>query len=503
MASSPVRDGRRLVALRLVLAAAILVAADAVGLELHHRYSIRVREWAEARAVAGAWWPEKGTAEYYTSLAHHDRALRGRFLAAANYSQLAFAAEGNVTFKSAPGIVRILLYYAFVELGTPKQEFLVALDTGSHLLWVPCDCLQCAPTYDPNAYGVNMTFNIYSPSNSSTSRKLLCSDSMCQTTCTGAGSNCPYGVTYADNSSTSGVLVEDTLYLVAEDTSARVVEAPIVFGCGRNQTGSFLGGGAPDGLLGLAMGKIAVPSVLASRGLIPDSFSMCFGDDGIGRLDFGDKGSKQQQETPLHRSDLYVVGLTGMAVGNSAMAASFRAFVDSGTSFTYLSEPMYTSLAQTFDSQDPEKRRPPNPNLPFDYCYDLSPSQKSVPFPEIYFTTQGGSRFPASHPLIMIYVQGVPSMYCLAVINSTFGFNIIGENFMAGLRVVFDRERLVLGWENSDCYSSTNNMSRSSPVSLRSPTSAPVAAPPAEPGGSPPRRSDSSRLSAMRNPSWW
>lgn len=75
-----------------------------------------------------------------------------------------------------------------------------------------------------------MTFNIYSPSNSSTSRKLLCSDSMCQTTCTGAGSNCPYGVTYADNSSTSGVLVEDTLYLVAEDTSARVVEAPIVFG---------------------------------------------------------------------------------------------------------------------------------------------------------------------------------------------------------------------------------------------------------------------------------
>lgn len=46
-------------------------------------------------------------------------------------------------------------------------------------------------------------------------------------------------------------------------------------------------------------------------------------------------------------SDLYVIGLTGMAVGNSAMAASFRAFVDSGTSFTYLGEPMYTSLAQT------------------------------------------------------------------------------------------------------------------------------------------------------------
>lgn len=27
----------------------------------------------------------------------------------------------------------------------PLVSFLVALDTGSDLTWVPCDCLQCAP----------------------------------------------------------------------------------------------------------------------------------------------------------------------------------------------------------------------------------------------------------------------------------------------------------------------------------------------------------------------
>lgn len=47
---------------------------------------------------------------------------------------------------------------------------------------------------------------------------------------------------------------------------------------------------------------------------------------------------------------------------------------------------------------------------------DCSPSQKSVPFPEIYFTTQGGSRFPASDPLIMISVQvkiSLPKLFFL------------------------------------------------------------------------------------------
>ncbi|RWW45153.1 hypothetical protein BHE74_00049030 [Ensete ventricosum] len=421
MASSPPRDGRRLLALRLVLAAAILVAADAIGLDLHHRFSSRVREWAEARDVAGAWWPEKGTAEYYTSLAHQDRALRGRFLAAANYSQLAFAAEGNVTFQ-----ISSLGLYAFsrdAEAGVPggaghrEPPPLGALRLPTVCSHVRSQRIRSKPSSEASSFTsgctshprklmlqVNMTFNIYSPSNSSTSRKLLCSDSMCETTCTGADSNCPYGVTYADNSSTSGVLVEDTLYLVAEDTSARVVEAPIVFGysvdssqtpspCASEMTASA----------GWILETKAANSNRKRRSIAGSEVDGILLRPTLRAV----SGSYVGCSSP---SDLYVIGLTGMAVGNSAMAALFRAFVDSGTSFTYLSEPMYTSLAQTFDSQVREKRRPPNPNLPFDYCYDLR-----------------GCVFYVLLP-------------CLAV-----------ENFMAGLRVVFDRERLVLGWENSDC----------------------------------------------------
>ncbi|KAK1389237.1 hypothetical protein POM88_017415 [Heracleum sosnowskyi] len=38
-----------------------------------------------------------------------------------------------------------MLHYTWIDIGMPSVSFLVALDTGSDLLWVPCYCLQCAP----------------------------------------------------------------------------------------------------------------------------------------------------------------------------------------------------------------------------------------------------------------------------------------------------------------------------------------------------------------------
>ncbi|CAL9104286.1 unnamed protein product, partial [Musa textilis] len=192
---------------------------------------------AEAHGVARIRWPQKGTVEYYASLARHDRALRGRSLA---------LADGNAAF---PEQNLEFLYYAVVPLGTPKKHFLVALNTENGWFWVPCDCLQYAPTSNPIKYGVSLSspfglnhvaakrdLHVYSPTNSSTSRSVLCSDSICGNTCPGSNATCPYSVDYLyANTSSSGPLVSDALYLVTDDAAQQPVKAPVVFGCGRNQ----------------------------------------------------------------------------------------------------------------------------------------------------------------------------------------------------------------------------------------------------------------------------
>ncbi|CAL5073043.1 unnamed protein product [Urochloa decumbens] len=430
------------------LAAVAASAAEALSLDVHHRYSATVREWAGRHTG-----PPAGTAEYYAALAGHD--LRRRSLASAQ-GEVAFA-DGNDTYRLNDfGF----LHYAVVALGTPNVTFLVALDTGSDLFWVPCDCIKCAPLESPT-YG-NLKFDVYSPQKSSTSRKVPCSSNLCdqQSSCRSSSSSCPYNIEYlSDNTSSSGVLVEDLLYLITEYGQPKIVTAPITFGCGQVQTGSFLGNAAPNGLLGLGMDSKSVPSLLASDGVTANSFSMCFGEDGHGRINFGDTGSSDQQETPLNiykQNPYYNISISGAMVGSKSIDTEFSAIVDSGTSFTALSDPMYTEITSSFNSQVKDKQSQLGSSLPFEFCYSVS-SKGSINPPNISLTAKGGSVFPVNDPIITITdTSSNPLGYCLAMMKSE-GVNLIGENFMSGLKIVFDRERKVLGWKKFDCYSVDNS----------------------------------------------
>jgi hypothetical protein len=59
----------------------------------------------------------------------------------------------------------VRLHYTWIDIGTPSTSFLVALDAGSDLLWVPCDCIQCAPLsasfYSNLVYNITLTSNLH------------------------------------------------------------------------------------------------------------------------------------------------------------------------------------------------------------------------------------------------------------------------------------------------------------------------------------------------------
>ncbi|MBA0590343.1 hypothetical protein Gorai_019055 [Gossypium raimondii] len=452
--------------------------------KMHHLFSEPVRNWSNSTGKLSH-WPAKGSFEYYAVLAHRDRLLRGRKLSDIN-ATLSFS-DGNSTFRiSSLGF----LHYTTVQLGTPGVKFMVALDTGSDLFWVPCDCTKCAPTEGTTYASVcfllfvffslfilifyvffmvsqatldsrslstsallkDFELSIYDPKGSSTSKRVTCNSSLCahRNQCLGTFSSCPYIVSYMSaQTSTSGVLLEDVLHLTTEDGHAELVEAYVTFGCGQVQSGSFLDVAAPNGLFGLGMEKIAVPSILSQEGLTANSFSMCFGHDGIGRISFGDKGSPDQEETPFNLNPphpTYNITITQIRVGTAIIVGDITALFDSGTSFTYLVDPTYSKLAE--NAQD--RRRPPDSRIPFEYCYDMSPDANATLIPSMSLKMKGGSDFPVYDPIIVISTQS-KLVYCLAVIRST-ELNIIGQNLMTGYRVVFDRERFVLGWKKYDCY---------------------------------------------------
>ncbi|PKA60137.1 Aspartic proteinase-like protein 1 [Apostasia shenzhenica] len=437
-------------------------APPSFGFEIHHRFSDRLRRWAKSssRDLPGG-WPEKGTAEYYAVLAGHDRVHRGRALAEAA-AELTFSGGNETTRINSLGF----LHYASVSLGTPNVTFLVALDTGSNLFWVPCDCSSCAPRIIEGS-GLVSVLNIFSPSLSSTSQTVPCSSALCSSKgqkCSVRDNPCHYTVEYVSaDTSSSGFLLKDVLYLTTENGVSKVVKAPVVFGCGKFQTGSFLGDAAPNGLFGLGMDNLSVPSFLSSSGLISNSFSMCFGRDGSGRISFGDQGSSDQQETPFNinqKNSIYNISIIGIKVGSSDTDVSFSALVDSGTSFTYLADPAYTLLSENFNAMAKDQRAETDPDIPFEYCYTISSTKSAAYVPLIILKTQGGSEFPIDYPVVFISNQQQREyMYCLALVKSS-KLNIIGENFLTGLRIVFDRDRMILGWKKFNCY----DLEESSPL---------------------------------------
>ncbi|KDP23965.1 hypothetical protein JCGZ_25353 [Jatropha curcas] len=458
--------------LLLLILSNICYGFSTYGFPIHHRYSDPIKGILAVDDL-----PEKGSPHYYASLTHRDRLIHGRKLAASDNSTPLTFFSGNETYRiSSLGF----LHYANVSVGTPSLSFLVALDTGSDLFWLPCDCKSCVHGLRSSS-GEELELSIYSPNNSSTSENVPCNSSLCsaQSRCASSQSTCPYQVLYLSNgTSSTGFLVEDVLHLTTDDAQSKALDPKIKFGCGQIQTGSFLDGAAPNGLFGLGMSNISVPSTLAREGYTSNSFSMCFGPDGMGRISFGDTGSSDQGETPFNLKEphpTYNISITKINVDGNDTNLEFAAIFDSGTSFTYLNDPAYSVISESFNNKAKDRRYTSGSGsgLPFEYCYEIGSNQTDLEIPTVNLEMKGGSQFNVTDPIVVVNLGGNAYIYCLGLVKSG-DVNIIGQNFMTGYLIVFNRERNVLGWKPSNCYDALNT--NTFPINPLSPAVPPATA---------------------------
>lgn len=423
--------------------------------KLIHRFSEEVKALGVSKNRNAMSWPAKKSFEYYQVLLSSD--VQKQKMKTGPQFQMLFPSQGSKTMSLGNDFG--WLHYTWIDIGTPNVSFLVALDAGSDLLWIPCDCVRCAPLSASYYNSLDRDLNEYSPSASSTSKHLSCSHQLCDlgTSCQNPKQPCPYTIDYyTENTSSSGLLVEDILHLISGGDNAlkNSVQASVIIGCGMKQSGGYLDGVAPDGLIGLGLGEISVPSLLANAGLIRNSFSMCFDEDDSGRIFFGDQGPATQQSTSFLASNgkyiTYIIGVETCCIGSSCLnQTSFKAIVDSGSSFTFLPKEVYGTIAAEFDRQVSDTITSFE-GYPWKYCYKSS-SQRLPKLPSVKLMFPQNNSFVVNNPVFIIYgTQGVTG-FCLAIQPADGDIGTIGQNLMTGYRVVFDRENLKLGWSHSNC----------------------------------------------------
>ncbi|XP_014494368.1 aspartic proteinase-like protein 1 isoform X1 [Vigna radiata var. radiata] len=447
------------ISMRWRLLLLLLLELTARGMPLPITFSARlVHRFADeikpVRIPTGD-WPDRKSLRYYHMLLADDILRRKIKLGGARY-QLLFPTHGSKTLSLGNDFG--WLHYTWIDVGTPSTSFLVALDAGSDLLWIPCDCVQCAPLSSSYYSNLDRDLNEYSPSRSLSSKHLSCSNHWCDngSNCKSSQQQCPYMVSYlSDNTSSSGLLVEDILHLQSgSGLSNSSVQAPVVLGCGMKQSGGYLDGVAPDGLLGLGPGESSVPSFLANSGLIHNSFSLCFNEDDSGRMFFGDQGPTIQQSTPFLPLDglysTYIVGVDSSCIGNTCLKmTSFKAQIDSGTSFTFLPGHAYGVIAEEFDQQV-NGSRSSFEGSPWEYCY-VSSSKELPKVPSLTLVFQQNNSFVVYNPVFVFYGNEGVVGFCLAIQPTEGDMGTIGQNFMTGYRLVFDRENKKLAWSRSNC----------------------------------------------------
>ncbi|CAK7337764.1 unnamed protein product [Dovyalis caffra] len=257
-------------------------------------------------------------------------------------------------------------YTTRLWIGTPPQRFALIVDTGSTVTYVPCSsCERCGRHQDPK----------FQPDLSSTYQPLKCN---IDCNCDDEKEQCVYERQYAEMSTSSGVLGEDILSF---GSLSELAPQRAVFGCENMETGDLYSQHA-DGIMGLGRGDLSIVDQLVDKGVINDSFSLCYGgmDIGGGAMVFGDISPPSDmvfsQSDPV-RSPYYNIDLKEIHVAGKPLLLNPRVFdgkhgtvLDSGTTYAYLPEAAFMAFkdAITKELGSLKPIRGPDPNYN-DICF--------------------------------------------------------------------------------------------------------------------------------------
>ncbi|KAL8540778.1 hypothetical protein ACS0TY_002121 [Phlomoides rotata] len=343
-------------------------------------------------------------------------------------------------------------YTTRLWIGTPPQRFALIVDTGSTVTYVPCStCEQCGKHQDPK----------FQPDLSNTYQPVKCN---IDCTCDNDREQCIYERQYAEMSSSSGVLGED---IVSFGNQSDLKPQRAVFGCENMETGDLYSQHA-DGIMGLGRGDLSIVDQLVEKGVISDSFSLCYGgmDMGGGAMVLG--GISPVADMAFTRSDpvrspYYNIELNEIHVAGKKLAINPKVFdgkhgtvLDSGTTYAYLPEAAFGPFKEAIfkEAHSLKKIQGPDPNYN-DICFSGAGSdaaQLSKAFPSVDMVFANGQKILLSPENYLFRHSKVHGAYCLGIFqNGKDPTTLLGGIIVRNTLVTYDREHEKIGFWKTNC----------------------------------------------------
>ncbi|KAL1546056.1 aspartic proteinase nepenthesin-1-like [Salvia divinorum] len=343
-------------------------------------------------------------------------------------------------------------YTTRLWIGTPPQQFALIVDTGSTVTYVPCStCRQCGKHQDPR----------FQPESSSTYEPLKCN---IDCSCDSNREQCIYERQYAEMSSSSGVLGVD---IISFGNQSDLQPQRATFGCENMETGDLYSQHA-DGIMGLGSGDLSIVDQLVEKGVISDSFSLCYGgmDVGGGSMVLG--GISSPKEMAFSRSDpirspYYNIELNEIHIAGKKLPLNPKVFdgkhgtvLDSGTTYAYLPQAAFEAFKAAIleETQSLKRIQGPDPNYN-DICFagagsDAAQLSKAFPSAEMVFSN--GQKLLLAPENYLFRHSKVHGAYCLGIFqNGKESTTLLGGIIVRNTLVTYDREHEKVGFWKTNC----------------------------------------------------
>ena len=367
--------------------------------------------------------------------------------------------EDNAFLQEVKGDSNYLnYYYTTLYLGKDKSPQVYILDTGSSITTSPCDkCTSCGQH-------LNQKYKLEDE------KKIITCDSdkcnlLSNTKC--ISNQCSFHTSYAEGSKISGFYLNEDVYFETIDSENNItnISYNIPLGCTTKETHLFQTQLA-DGIMGLNNNDKSFVSILyRSKVIQKNIFSLCFSHEGgyfsIGKLATSHHFSKNISYVNLLNRNMgnYFINLNYIQIGDTKVQYNGKAFVDSGTTITYLPNNKFEEIMKGFLEICKSNKKCGNLRRikSLGYCAKLNDETEindiiSLGWSNIIFVFDSYEFKWTPENYFFIYNTEANGLnICLGFDGDKRQNVLLGTTFMHGYDIIFDKDKYRMGFVPADC----------------------------------------------------